>query len=238
MAGKKILYVGPSWAKRNYEPNDPPNLRLEKYPEYTNIKKECNLDVIDLAQYGASNFDMLKNVREFTKYDGIIWIYCEPIIDIEKLGITTKTKFLTSENFWALRNSTNNILLDEINNLKKPVALIGSHSDIYKKQISEFTNLTVIYESWQKFLVNHIEYDYLDRWKDKEGWGAEVAHLWLHETKARPSKQLVYKIDDTFFIWSLLEKHNLFYQTHPTKQGIVLFSKVIKPILDNWLKKL
>jgi len=231
---KNLLYVGPSWAVRDFNSTDT-QLTNSLQSTYTNIKKECNLKVTDLSEYGASNFDMLDKIKSHSGYDGIVWVYCEPIHDLELLNICSKQEFLTSPDFWNMRALANKHTLDEMNNLNIPIGLIGSHSDIFD---CNHRNLTIIHDSWQLFLIDSINYDYVDVGRGFQGWGADVAHRWMAQYRINPSKEITDKITDTFFLWSLLIEKDLFWEVHPSRKGNELFSKKINKPLHLWIDKL
>ena len=155
----KLLYIGSSWAYRSFDTAN------GEETDYTNLYKELELDVIDLSKPGASNLRLLEKIKHYDRdYDGIIWVYAEPILD---LSLSEKERLFKSEDFWQLRAELNHKILIAIAGINKPVALIGGHSDIVD---CDHANITVIHPSWQKFLAEYsnIELDH--------GWGSEVAH--------------------------------------------------------------
>ena len=231
---KKILYVGPSWATRSYDTPD------GSESDYTNLYKELNLEnfgIEFLAFGGASNQHFIDYLTgnyktNFYKkdYDAIIWVYCEPLIELKLQG--KMQEFLESEDFWNMRLSANKKILDQLDQIGKPIALIGSHSDIVD---CNYKNITVIHPSWQKFLAEHagIELKY-------GGWGAEVAHMQLvtEYKDIKPSNNLVDAITEQFSAWRRLEYHRLFSWCHPNKKGNELFAKKIKNSLYSWINNI
>jgi len=229
---KQLLYVGSSWAVKSFAETDDAT--------DTSIEQECNLKskayVTKLCQNGTSNLDMLDKVKRFgfLKY-GIVWLYCEPILDIERLGICTREEFLTSPNSWELRSIANKRILQEMNNLNMPIALIGAHSDVID---CDYENITVINNSWQSFLLDSLNYDYVGADRIVQGWGAEVAHRWMAQLGVSPTKELTDKIIEIFRRWSLLIKEDLFWEVHPTSKATKLFAKEIEKPLYEWIDNL
>ncbi len=210
---KRIAYTGPSWAVRSF---DEP-VERDRHGG-TNLAKELGLDVVNLSQFGASNFqcyDIIKNYPE--KFDAVLWVYCEPFVDVELEKLAT---VLSSENFWDFRNTLNNNMLEKINNLGCPVGLIGGHSDITD---CNFDNISVIHQSWQKFLANRASVEL------NHGWGAERAHLAIiRNDNIKPSKTAVELISDTLKSWAQLEMYGVFRWVHPNTKGNQLFAKEIE----------
>lgn len=236
---KKILYVGPSWAVKSW------NSITDNVNE-TNLNKLLNLKGIDLSQPGISNLDVLSKINKYyDDYDAIFWIYCEPILDLEKLKICTKSQFIESENFLTLRSWANREILDKISNLNKNIAILGAHSDIFD---CHHKNITIIHNSWQKYLDSLYNSNYPEDEKLIEGWGAEVAHRWIfdytnkdslkYNKNIKPSYSIVEKIDQTFFNWSLLQEQGMWYEVHPTRKGNESFAKHITSKVKNWLNNI
>jgi hypothetical protein len=221
-----ILYVGPSWANRSY---DTP---MGEETDYTNLYKELNLDVDDLTKLGATNDFFLRMLDKNSHsnynlpYSGIIWVYCEPISDIQD-----QKSLIESEDFWQIRSKKNKDTLQRINDIGVPIALIGAHSDIVD---CDFSNITVIHPSWQKFLADY------SNTKLNHGWGCEVGHrLLLGEfPKAKASKNIVNYISDTWGVWCKLDLNRVFCWCHPNKLGTELFAKEIKNNVQSWYNNL
>ena len=218
---KKLVYVGPSWAVQNFDRIQP--------QKYTNLKTLLSLQTTDLSHLGSSNWENLLRIKQEKKYQGIIWIYCEPLMDIETFGISTINDLLKSENFWELRRECNRVMLNKMNELGCPVAVIGAHSDIVD---NDYNNLYTVHHSWQNFLGNQINLNI------EEGWGAEVAHRWFLRRNIKPSHNLVDKISTTFKFWKQLEAQDLFYEVHPTYKGNELFAEAIKEKVYNFIDQL
>lgn len=218
---KKLIYVGPSWAVQNFDRIQP--------QKHANLKTLLKLQTIDLSSLGSSNWENLLRIQEQRQYQGIVWIYGEPLLDIETFGISTINNLLKSENFWDLRRECNRTMLTKINELGCPVAMIGAHSDIVD---NDYKNLYTIHDSWQKFLGNQINLNI------EQGWGAEVAHRWFLRRNIKPSRTMVDKISNTFQFWNQLESHDLFYEVHPTYKGNQLFAEAIREKVYNFIDQL
>ena len=232
---KKILYVGPSWANRSFDTPEGDE------SEYTNLAQELNISVDNFSKSALTNLAIInhiipKNYKEL--YQGIIWVYSEPIGDLSSLHryttdlnyITPKT-FIESEDFWEMRKETNRYILKEMSKINCPIGLIGAHSDI---ENCNHSNITVIHPSWQKFLAQYTSVTLED------GWGAEVAHRYImtEYKDITPSHNIVNKISDTFAAWHKMELHRVFNWCHPNKKGNELFAKEIKSSVQSFINNL
>lgn len=216
-----IAYVGPSWANRSY---DTP---MGEESNYTNIALELKLRVEDLTHFGASNqffIDYFTDVRT-KKYDGIIWVYSEPIIETKNVK-----EFLESDDCWNIRRAINQNLLQQMNNLGIPIALIGAHSDIV--DCNDSKSITIIHPSWQKFLANYAGV------KLEHGWGCEIAHrmYMVDNPTAKLSKNLVNYVSDTWKVWCELDLNGVFCWCHPNRKGNELFAEKISEPLQYWIR--
>ena len=227
---KKILYVGPSWAYQSFDP-------VESNIPITNLNLELEINAINLSGNGLSNLECIDQVQKFKdNYDAIFWVYCEPIKDIEKLGISSIPDLVQNENFWSLRSEANCQILKKISNLSVPIAIVGAHSDIVD---CSYPNITVIHDSWQKYLESLINSDWPEDEKLNEGWGAEIVHSWIHNMNiTRPSMTVLDRVSATFFSWTLLERAGLWHVVHPSKKGNELFSSKIKASTHSWLNNI
>jgi len=221
-----ILYVGPSWAVRSFDTVE------GSEDDFTNLIQELNLDVMNLAKSDYSNTQCLTAVKNHIKDNkdirGIIWVYCEPILDVPH---ELKKTVIESDNFWSIREIVNQRILSQINNLNIPVGLIGGHSDIVN---CDYSNITVIHPSWQKFLAENVGVSL------KHGWGAEVAHRYaMYEIKdSSPSKPFVFEVSDTLKSWSEMEMLGVFRGVHPNKKGNILFAKEIANNIQSFINNL
>ena len=224
MNKKKIGYVGPSWAVRSFDVELPGKVNVT-----TNLLNELGIEAINLAKEGASNSDCYNRILEVKEnLDGIIWIYCEPILDVYH---DDKKDFLINPNFWKIRKQLNEDMLSMINNLNIPTGIIGAHSDIVD---CNYPNIEVIHPSWQKFLAEYSNVALTD------GWGAEVLHRWqVYEFPGtKISREAVGKICELFASWTQLEINNVFYQVHPNRFGNEIFAKEIRNSVSGFLNNI
>lgn len=230
---KKLLYIGSSWAVRSFDKDyeNPPRETDVLGKDYTNLAYELGLDVVDLSQFNISNLSCLNLIQQYDKeYDAVVWVYCEPIKDLNYNNYSNLTEFLTSDSFWDLRNHINTVILKQLSKLGKPIALIGGASDV---ENADYDNLTVIHPSWQKFLSDIAETNLV------HGWSPDVAHYEMAANPdLKPAPKLVDLISSTFDAWDQLAKKKLFAKTHPNTRGTKLFASHIKTSLNNWLDNL
>jgi hypothetical protein len=220
---KNILYVGPSWANRSYDTVE------GSETEYTSLLKELRIDATDLSKPGSSNMVCLDKINAYQgNIDAILWVYCEPIADVLH---ENKKSLIESEDFWKIRKQINQDTLSMINQLDIPVGLIGAHSDIFD---CDHKNLTVIHDSWQKFLAKKVGV-YLDK-----GWGAEVAHRYaMYEFKdSKPSRAFVEYTSNTLQAWTKMELSGVFRGVHPNRKGNELFAQEIKNSVQSFINNL
>lgn len=228
---KKLLYIGPSWAVRGFHtPGDyPPKATDVPGKDYTNLAIELGLDVVNLAEYNFSNLTCYNRIYNYTEsYDGVVWVYCEPIKDLGYFNSPTIEDFIQSQDFWQLRKNINQTILQKMSELNCPIALIGAHGDI---EGCNHKNITVIDSSWQKFLAKQAGVDL------SVGWGADVAH-WSMFTKypnLKPSRGLVELVSDTLDAWKKIEDKGLFMWVHPNRKANEVFAGHIKSNLNSWL---
>ena len=223
---KKILYVGPSWAHRSFDTpgGDEKN--------YTNLYREIGLEVVDLSQAGTGNFEMLDSIKRYPNdYDGIIWVFAEPLND-PTWTKSSLEELIESENFWSIRQNIYNRTLERIaSEIKKPVALIGAHSDVVDQG---YTQINVIHDSWQKYLAQAVGVNL------NVGWGADVLHrmITLELPQAKPSVAVVDAVSDQFKFWKQMELRKVFSYVHPTTLGNKIFAEEISPKIYQWSNQL
>jgi len=218
------LYVGPSWANRSYDTHD------DSEPWHTSIRKKTSINVLDLSKESTSNQWHINNIKSNPEYQNrpIVWIYCEPLFDVTYYTGLTDVDLIEKEDWLEIRNHVNQKILDDINALDVPVALIGSHSDVFD---CNKKNIEVLWPSYQKTLCDlaGIPYDFL-------GWGPEILHrnILYNGRHLKPTHSLVDEMSKTFAGWKKLEILGLFYNVHPNKRGVELFSKQLAPRLQQW----
>ena len=235
---KNIIYAGSSFAKTSFAPE--PNAPV------TNLQKELGLIAIDVSKCAIGNIEILSRVQEQIvlgkklnkPVQGIVWVYAEPLVEIELAGELAMKDFLTQAELTNYKAYTelNHTILDLINSIGIPVALIGGHADIDQK--IHRGNITVLHPSWQRYLIDSIGYDYVDGWEERTGWGADIVHRWMQLLDVNPSPDLARRISETFFVWSLIEKQNLWWETHPSYEGTQIFASKINSNFFDWIEKI
>lgn len=236
MLESKYIYAGPSWAASSF----PQGL------DATNLSKEWQIPCISVAECGSTVLGQLERVGKILdqKKMPVIWVYNEPISDINQmLGIDLE-EFVQQEDWKTLRDRCNQICLNRIDELGVPVLMIGAHSDITG---NVGPNITIGCDSWQKWLAkragmlvndNIIKVDPADggNFDLSHCWGAEIIHRFLHEnTTITPARSLVDAIWDVYYFWQELQARDWFYEVHPNKRGNIEFAEFLKPTVDNFL---
>jgi len=234
----RYIYSGPSWAKSSF-PTD---------HNSTNLARQWNLPYVDCSMLGASvtlNIKLIEKLIE--KQDNnfpIIWVYNEPLADIEQACGMTVKELLTRDDWENIRNECNQFCLEQISKLGRPVLLIGGHSDITD---CNFSNIHVACNSWQKFiakraglLVNDTitgSYDSGTEFKIDRCWGAEVMHKQVYENpNITPVNTLIDSVWETFFFWKEIERLGWFYEVHPNKQATEAFADFLRPDIIKFLE--
>jgi hypothetical protein len=237
----QFIYTGPSWAKKSW---DPPGSIADK--NQTNLAKEWGIPFLDLSQAASSVLDRVKAIKNLTINElPIVWIYNEPIVNLTDITGLSFTEFIQSADWKDIWNECNQHCLQAINNIGKPVLLIGGHSDIVD---CNYDNITVGYHSWQKWIAEQaglqVDHDTVYVKMDDGGdfsfehcWGAEVVHRSMHNhPNITPSKEITNAIWDIFFFWKELEKANLFFEVHPNKQSNQQFAEFLLPTVTKFLQ--
>lgn len=224
---QKFIYAGPSWAVTSY----PDNAK-----ETTNIAKEWQLNHSSIAKEGDSVLMQIKAIKNLQSNLPVIFFYCEPLLDLEKITGMTLKNFVQSENWKEIWHQCNNYSLNALDQLDNPVALIGAHSDIDQNNTSCF----IIEDSWQKWIAKKagmkikngiINVAPLDggNYSLSHCWGAEIVHRFLHcNSDINPHPSLLDAIWDIYFFWDELQKRNWFYEVHPNYIANVEFAKYTK----------
>ena len=223
------IYIGPSWAARSFDTYD------DTDTEITNIAKELKLEVIDLATPAHTNYRLLRKLQSHLinnpnhKNRPIIWFYSDPILDAWWYEDCPMENIIQTKEWRNIRESVNVKILQELSELNHPIALIGSHSDVWN---CNHPNIEVIHPSWQKFLADTCNI------RLNLGWSADVAHrIIVGNPHIRPDYDIVDAVSDTFGSWHKLEMYNLFQNVHPNIRGNKLFAQEIKHNLFSWLSK-
>ena len=239
---EKFIYTGPSWAARSY---DQPGTPESKNP--TNLAKEWQIQFFDLSVPGST---VLSRIHAIDKLDNktlpIVWVYNEPIGDLNKITGLTVKELIQQADWQDIWKECNQYCLKAINDLNRPILLIGGHSDIV--DCNDYNNITVGYHSWQKWLavkaglkvdknIVHVKMNDGGNFSFNHCWGAEVVHKFMHEhPKIIPSSNIVNAMWDIFFFWKELEKSNLFYEVHPNRYANVEFAKFLLPTIKKFLQ--
>lgn len=229
---KNIIYIGASWANRSYE--DP----YGNENTYTNICLQLNINAIDLSIKAKSNTFLLSHMQQHLTSTSIsnpkiLWVLTEPLKDYLKPNNEyniPNIKKLFHDPYWnEQRNEQMNIILKKLNSLSLDIALIGADSDI-PHDLSNYTNLSVIHNSWQSFLCDIAKIEHT------HGFGADIIHTIMHDFKhITPSSSLVSAMYNTLQTWGLLEKEGLFSHVHPNFKATTLFSNKISPNVIRWI---
>lgn len=237
-AHPRYIYAGPSWAVSSWPIT----------PDRTNLAKEWGISYLNAAAATPEwsvTFD--KIVRVSADYNlPIIWIYNEPLANLEKIANINLTTFVQSDNWKEIWRQCNKACLQQIDGLGVPVLLIGGHSDIVD---CDFKNITVGHPSWQKYAAEQsgmcVTNGVIDvipsdggAFKLDHCWGAEVIHRFLHENQdIKPHPELLNSVWDCYYFWEELQRRDWFYEVHPNRQSNVEFAKFLKPTVDKFLEK-
>lgn len=234
---EEFVYAGSSWAVTSYPDTD-------EHPA-TNLLREWNFSAFVTARKADSNLGQLKKITNLDTNLPVVFLYCEPLGDLEEITGLTLEQFVTSENWQEIWNQCNNACLCAIDKLKNPVALIGAHSDIDINNTTSF----VIEHSWQKWLAQKTGMKVKDsviQVTPSDGrsyslancWGAEVVHRFLHFNPGiNPHPSLLDAVWDIYFFWEELQKRNWFFDVHPNYIANVEFAKYTKDSIKNFITK-
>jgi hypothetical protein len=232
---KMFDYFGPSWASRSFDPPGSPE---------TNLAKEWGFSFNDCSWPGATFFHGIELAKRQLSTRPIVWIQHETLCNIFEITGIPGLEFIQRPDWKTLKQECDYYCLNELNKLNRPVLLIGAHSDIPG---CSYSNITIGHSSWQTWLAlqaglpiteqgifvntdgcgnNYVEFS----------WGAEVIHRIIHQNpNVDPDPSLLDAVIDIYLFWKELEKHNLFYEVHPSYKGNVLFAKELKPVIINFL---
>ena len=249
----KFIYIGPSWAAQNYESPE------SGIPEgCTNLAKEWGIPCVNRSRPGKRVLACIQDIKNLSNDLPVVWIYGEPSFDLEYICNVTQEEFVIRDDWKMLRQQCNQVCLDEIANLNRPILLIGAHSDITD---CAYDNITVGHPSYQKFLAkqaglladdNTVKFknthyaSYISKLVNltdtvtiNECWGVDIVHKTVYHgnNHALYNKDLVNCTADILNFWQLLENQGLFYQTHPTKKGVEMFAKETKDVVLKFLEK-
>lgn len=240
MKMKPFVYAGPSWARRSFDD-------VTKRIEISNLAIEWELPHISCAEEGSNNFQQVQYVKNTPKDLPIIWVMCEPLVELtlpDDILINTNLyrnyrkkvlikKYLSTPDHLSIRHIIQFEQLSAMDGLNRPIGLIGGHSDIQDSHTTFLKNITIIDNSWQNFLaklagIEHNQYNF----------GYEIAHRILRANQdITPSDNLINDIYQGFEFWKELEKKDLFYQVHPNIIGNKEYAKYLKNKVIEFVKK-
>ena len=230
----EFVYTGPSWAASSYPVDN----------KSTNLAKEWDIPYLNYSMAGSTVLSRLPLVDK-TKSLPIIWCYHEPMGCLTEATGLSNAELIQRSDWEDVWEDCNQFCLKAINDLNRPVLLIGAHSDIVN---CDYKNITVAHPSWQKFLAHQagmpIKDNTINVKMDDGGdffvstcWGAEVLHKFMHENPhITPSVEVTNAVWDIFFFWKELDKANLFVDVHPNYQGNTLFAEFLKPTVIKFLQ--
>lgn len=232
----QYVYTGPSWAKTSF-----PMTTMN-----TNLAKEWKISFHDLSCVATSVLNRVNAIKHSQYKLPIIWIYNEPLADLQHITGMTMTEFVARPDWQDVKNECNHYCLSAIAELDLPVLLIGGHSDIVD---CNHKNITVGCHSWQKWLavqanmtVNNdivfVDMEDGGNFTIDHAWGAEVAHRFIYEhPEVTPTPSLVNNMWNIFYFWQKLEQVNLFYEVHPNLHANQIFAEFLLPSVQKFLKE-
>lgn len=230
---KKLLYIGSSWAVRSFDRDYeyPPTPTEVVGKDYTNLAHELGIDVVNLAKFDYSNIDCYNAIVNYDQsFDGVVWIYCDPLKDLSASRGYTIEDFVKSTDIWNIQRSMNNYILKRISSLGCPIALIGGPGDVAD---ADYKNLTVIHPSWQKFLAELVNVTL------EVGCDADLLQRYIKEFSTHtPSNELIKLVGNTLDSWKQLEINKVFKFVHPNSKGTQFFANHIRPSLNTWVANL
>lgn len=230
----KFVYTGPSWAVSSFPVEN----------KSTNLAKEWGIPYLNYSMHASNVLSQLPIVDK-TKSLPIIWCYHEPIGCLTAATGLSNAQLIQRSDWKDVWEDCNQFCLKAINDLNRPVLLIGAHSDIVN---CDYKNITVAHPSWQKFLAHQAGMSIKGNTvnvKINDGedffvntcWGAEILHRAIHEhPHLTPSIEVTNAVWDILFFWKELEKADLFSDVHPSYQGNKLFAEFLKPIVIKFLQ--
>jgi hypothetical protein len=221
----KYIYAGPSWAARSYDTIEGTEL------DFTNLSMEWKISFHDISARGCNNCASITRIKDYRGSLPIIMVLAEPLMDIDinrsKCDSAACEEFLQCDDVEGYRRILMHDTLTQLNQLGRPVGLIGGHTDITDTQVLGFDNLTIIDSSWQQFLSDHSIQQPIT------GWGVDVAHRIFRNilfVNSKVSDAVLNAMDTQFAIWDALAKYHtpLFLGVHPNRKGTELYAAYLK----------
>lgn len=236
MGQTQYVYAGSSWAMTSFPMNN----------HATNLAKQWAVPCIDATRGATSVLDSVALVKKFKQSKPIVWVYNDPLYDLQAVTGIDHTEFLTRSDWQDIWHECNQHCLNAISGLGVPVLLIGGTSDIVN---CNYTNITVGHSSWQKYLASQagmpvndgtVTVSLLDGtvFSVDLCWGAENLHKCMYDNpNIDPDPNLVSSIWDIFYFWQQLQAMNLFHDVHPNFQANQLFADFLLPTVEKFLKE-
>ena len=246
----EFIYTGPSWATLSYGP--------ENYD--INLASEWGIPCHRINHRGAKNrdiYDYLLDIRlnrkteyrEFQYNDSldvlkklpVVYVFCEPLVDIfqgyaagtRQWDIGKIDEYLLSHDHRCVREKLKREQLEYLNRLGFKIGLIGSHSDVYEKDIVGLSNLSIIYPSWQQWMK-----DVVGITTPTLNFGAEVANNMItYFDEIEPKEMLVNDVHEQHAVWDMLEKNDYWYSYHPSARSNIEFARFVKPMVEKFLEE-
>jgi hypothetical protein len=237
----EFIYTGPSWAKKSYD--DP-----GKIVEPTNLAKQWGIEHVDLSLAGSNVMANAGRVENYFKTNPklpIIWVYNEPILNLDIITGLTEQEFLQRPDWQNIWEECNQQCINRIASLGCPVLLIGAHSDIIN---CSHPNITVAHSSWQKWLAEKAGFKVTDnqifvKMYNSGGisfehcWGAEIVQKYIHNNpNIDPPSSMVRSVWDILEFWKQLSSTGWFSAVHPTRRANEEFAKFLLPTVTKFLQ--
>jgi hypothetical protein len=245
---EQFVYTGTSWAAQSFDPLAPGEIpdssNVGKISSrITNLAREWGISHRNISKAGTSNLNRLDAFYNEKIQKPIVWIYGEPLADLEQITGLSKATFIARPDWKDIQQECNQYCLKRIADTNLPILLIGAASDVVD---CNYNNITVI-NSWQKWLAEqaklsvdkntvHVNITNKEIINVDYCWSADIVHSWIRQnSETIPNKQLVESIWNIFSLWKKLEDAGLFYQVHPNYRSTELFAQYLKPSVEKFL---
>lgn len=246
---EEFVYTGTSWAAQSFDPLAPDEIpdssNIGKISSHvTNLAQEWAIPYHNISKAGTSNLDRVSAYFNLNILDKpLIWVYGEPLTDLEQITGLTKKDFIERTDWQSLRAECNRHCIDQIASLGVPTLLIGGASDIVDCTHSNI----IVFGSWQKWIAQKsglsidnnnicVTVNNRESYNIELCWSADIVHYWLHQNPTiTPAPELIDSIYSMFALWKKLEHAGLFYQVHPNYRCTELFAEYLKPDIEKFL---
>lgn len=221
----EFIYIGNSWAARSW---DPPGTPKDENP--TNLMTQWQLPAINLSQSATPILTLLKKIKSHPSKHPVVWIWGEPVSDLENITGMSFRDYLLREDWQDIRQECVDYCFREIDKLGVPILILGAHSDVRDPKLS---NIKIGIDSWQKWSLGRCGID-----DDlKEHWGVERIHMHIHINKdVDPVPTMVDNIYAVLGKWRLMQDLGWFYDVHPNFYSNEKFAAYTKPIVKTFLE--